>query len=221
MEKKEELVFPNNIRKYIKESFDEKKKLTKIFKDEYLKEEIERYLDSARLQLVLVSGTYSNGDETSAREDFTLDMIKAIFTDDYIVYEDENVILSLGFLIKELNTKYNEITDFYLPIEEYRKLSIKAEESYKEAYNKNGIKGLQTIYHNFDMLLDEDVDIDNLNKISSSRSIQRDLVNIIILNKKGLPLSREPEQTEDNFYTQISEYFEIEKTNKTFKRRYS
>ena len=221
MEKKEEKLFPNNIRNHIKELLGENKKLSKIFKDEYLKEEIERYLDSTRLQLILVSGTYSNDKETSSRENFTLDMIRAIFGDDNIIYEDENVVLSLGFLIRELNTKYNEITDFYLPIEEYRKLSIRAEEAYKEAYNKNGVKGLQTVYNGFDMLIDENVNRDNLNKITNSTSIQRDLINIIILNKRGLPLSECPENTEENLNTQISNAFKKEEKNNTYKRRYN
>lgn len=220
MENKE-AKFPNNIRQHIKEIIGEKMKYDRIFRDEYLKEEIERYLASTRIQMILVSGIYKSDEQTAAREDFTLQMVKSIFYDDNVVYEDENIVLTMAFLIKELNTQFNEIADYYLPIEEYRKLALKAEAVYREKYKQTGIEGLKEVYDNFDVLLDEGVNKENLDKVSTSSNVQRELTNAILLNRRGIHLPEDPEDTEEYFYTQIAKSFEKEEKNNSYKRRYA
>ena len=126
MGNEEILTFPNNIIIYIRELLGEKKKLSRLYNDKFLKEEIERYLGLTLVQLVLVSGVYNDSTDSTKKEDFTLDMIDSIFNDDSVVYQDENIVLTLGFLIRELNTKYGKIDDFYAPIKEYRKLALRA-----------------------------------------------------------------------------------------------
>lgn len=217
MEKIEESIFPNNIKTHIANIIGEKKKYNKIFRDEFIKEEIERYLKATLIQLILVSGVYNDDSDTSKREDFTLDIVDSIFNDDSIIYEDENIRLSLGSLIQNLNTRYDKMKDFYTPIKEYRQLAIRAEEVYKREYDKNGIKGLKTVYDSFDILLDDRVNKDNLDIVSPSKIVQRDLVNMIILNRRGLPIAEIPEQIEDNFYTQMDLSFQKEKKNNQYK----
>ena len=107
--------------------------------------------------------------------------------------------------------------DFYTPIKEYRQLAIRAEEVYKREYDKNGIKGLKTVYDSFDILLDDRVNKDNLDIVSPSKIVQRDLVNMIILKRRGLPIAEIPEQIEDNFYTQMDLSFQKEKKNNQYK----
>ena len=221
MERIEESTFPNNIRNHIKEVVGEKKKYHKIYRDEYLKKEIERYLESTLVQLVLLSGIYNEGPETSKKEDFTLDMVESIFNDDSIIFEDENVKITLAHLIKQLNTKYDKIQDFYAPIKEYRKLAIRAEAVYKREYEKNGIEGLKAVYDSFDVLLNDNVNKDNLEKVSTSKSVQKELVNIIILNRRGLPLSKSPEESEENFYTQMARSFQKEEKNNQYRKLYA
>ena len=221
MERIEESTFPNNIRNHIKEVVGEKKKYHKIYRDEYLKKEIERYLESTLVQLVLLSGTYNESPETSKREDFTLDMVESIFNDDNIIFEDENVKITLAHLIKQLNTKYDKIQDFYAPIKEYRKLAIKAEAVYKREYEKNGVAGLKAVYDSFDVLLDDNVNKDNLEKVSTSKSVQKELVNIIILNRRGLPLSKSPEENESYFYNQMASSFKEEEKNNQYRKIYA
>ncbi len=217
MEKIEESIFPNNIKTHIANIIGEKKKYNKIFRDEFIKEELERYLKTILIQLILVSGVYNDDLDTSKREDFTLDIVDSIFNDDSIIYEDENIRLSIGFLIQRLNTRYDKMKDFYTPIKEYRQLAIRAEEVYKREYDKNGIKGLKTVYDSFDILLDDRVNKDNLDIVSPSKNVQRDLVNMIILNRRGLPIAEIPEQIEDNFYTQMDLSFQKEKKNNQYK----
>jgi len=217
MERIEESVFPSNIKTHIKNIIGEKKKYNKIFRDEFLKEEIERYLKTTLIQLILVSGVYNDDIDTSKREEFTLDMVDSIFNDDNVVYQDENIVLTLGYLIRELNTKYGKIEDFYAPIKEFRQLAIRTEKVYKREYDKNGIKGLKDVYDSFDILLDERVNKGNLDKVSPSKTVQRDLVNMIILNRRGLPIAEIPEQIEDNFYTQMDLSFQKEKKNNQYK----
>ena len=217
MEKIEESIFPNNIKTHIANIIGEKKKYNKIFRDEFIKEEIERYLKATLIQLILVSGVYNDDSDTSKREDFTLDIVDSIFNDDSIIYEDENIRLSLGSLIQNLNTRYDKMKDVYTPIKGYRQLAIRAEEVYKREYDKNGIKGLKTVYDSFDILLDDRVNKDNLDIVSPSKNVQRDLVNMIILNRRGLPIAEIPEQIEDNFYTQMDLSFQKEKKNNQYK----
>ena len=221
MERIEESTFPNNIRNHIKEIVGEKKKYNRIYRDDYLKEEIERYLGATLIQLILVSGIYNNNSITSNREDFTLDMVDSIFNDDNIIYEDENIILTLGQLIRNINTKYNKLEDFYSPIKEYRNLAVKAETVYKREYEKNGVEGLKAVYDSFDVLLDDNVNKDNLEKVSTSKSIQKELVNIIILNRRGLPLSKSPEENEENFYIQMARSFQKEEKNNQYRKLYA
>lgn len=221
MEKIEESTFPNNIRNHIKEVVGEKKKYHKIYRDEYLKKEIERYLESTLVQLVLLSGTYNESPETSKREDFTLDMVDSIFNDDNTIFEDENVKITLAHLIKQLNTKYDKIQDFYATIKEYRKLAVKTEAVYKREYEKNGIEGLKAVYDSFDVLLNDNVNKDNLEKVSTSKSVQKEMVNIIILNRRGLPLSESPEENEVYFYTQMASSFEKEEKNNQYRKVYA
>lgn len=217
MEKNEESVFPSNIKTHIEIIIGEKKKYNNIFRDEFIKEELERYLKTILIQLILVSGVYNDDLDTSKREDFTLDIVDSIFNDDSIIYEDENIRLSIGFLIQRLNTRYDKMKDFYTPIKEYRQLAIRAEEVYKREYDKNGIKGLKAVYDSFDILLDDRVNKDNLDIVSPSKIVQRDLVNMIILNRRGLPIAEIPEQIEDNFYTQMDLSFQKEKKNNQYK----
>lgn len=221
MERIEESTFPNNIRNHIKEVVGEKKKYHKIYRDEYLKKEIERYLESTLVQLVLLSGIYNESPETSKSEDFTLDMVESIFNDDNIIFEDENVKITLAHLIKQLNTKYDKIQDFYAPIKEYRKLAVRAEAVYKREYEKNGVAGLKAVYDSFDVLLDDNVNKDNLEKVSTSKSVQKELVNIIILNRRGLPLSKSPEKNEAYFYTQMANSFKEEEKNNQYRKIYA
>ena len=221
MGNEEILTFPNNIIIYIRELLGEKKKLSRLYNDKFLKEEIERYLGSTLVQLVLVSGVYNDSTDSTKKEDFTLDMIDSIFNDDIVVYQDENVVLTLGFLIRELNTKYGKIDDFYAPIKEYRKLALRAEAVYKKEYNRNGIEGLKAVYDSFDVLLDDTVDKTNLDKVSPSKSVQRDLINMIILNRRGLPLSETPEENEEHFYNQMAKSIQKENRNKHYKTMYT
>ena len=221
MERIEESAFPNNIRNHIKEIVGEKKKYYRIYRDEHLKEEIERYLGETLVQLVLLSGIYNESPETSKREDFTLDMVESIFYDNNIIFEDENIKITLAHLIKHLNTKYDKIQDFYAPIKEYRKLAVKAEAVYKREYEKNRTEGLKAVYDSFDVLLDDNVNKDNLEKVSTSKSVQRELVNIIILNRRGLPLSKSPEENEENFYTQMARSFQKEEKNNQYRKLYA
>ncbi len=221
MGNEEILTFPNNIIIYIRELLGEKKKLSRLYNDKFLKEEIEQYLGSTLVQLVLVSGVYNDSTDSTKKEDFTLDMIDSIFNDDSVVYQDENVVLTLGFLIRELNTKYGKIDDFYAPIKEYRKLALRAEAVYKKEYNRNGIEGLKAVYDSFDVFLDDTVDKTNLDKVSPSKSVQRDLVNMIILNRRGLPLSETPEENEEHFYNQMAKSIQKENRNKHYKTMYT
>ncbi len=221
MGNEEILTFPNNIIIYIRELLGEKKKLSRLYSDKFLKEEIERYLESTLVQLILVSGVYNDSTDSTKKEDFTLDMIDSIFNDDNVVYQDENIVLTLGFLIRELNTKYGKIEDFYAPIKEYRKLALRAEAVYKKEYNRNGIEGLKAVYDSFDVFLDDTVDKTNLDKVSPSKSVQRDLVNTIILNRRGLPLSETPEENEEHFYNQMAKSFQKENRNKHYKTMYT
>ena len=221
MGNEEILTFPNNIIIYIRELLGENKKLSRLYSNKFLKEEIERYLESTLVQLVLVSGVYNDSTDSTKKEDFTLDMIDSIFNDDSVVYQDENIVLTLGFLIRELNTKYGKIEDFYAPIKEYRKLALRAEAVYKKEYNRNGIEGLKAVYDSFDVFLDDTVDKTNLDKVSPSKSVQRDLVDTIILNRRGLPLSETPEENEEHFYNQMAKSFQKENRNKHYKTMYT
>ncbi len=221
MERTEKIMFPQNIRSHIEELIGEDKNISKIYEDTFLKEEIERYLGSARIQLILVSGIYNNGKETSSREDFTMDIIRSIFDDDALIYADSNVRITLGFLIRQLNTEYSEVSDFYLPIEEYRKLALKAEAVYQKEYDQKGTEGLKAVYNNFDILLEDGVNNEFLKKVSHSKDVQRDLANMIILNRRGLPMTESPEEIEDNFYNQMQKSFEKEKKNRKIKRMQS
>ena len=213
--------FPNNIRNHIMEIIGEKKEYNRIYKDKSLQEEIERYLGSTLIQLILVSGVYNDSSDTSKKEEFTLDLVDSVFDDDNVIFEDENLRLTMGYLIRSLNTKYNRIANFYAPIKEFRSVALKAEAVYKKEYDRNGIEGLKAVYDSFDIILDDNtVNKRILDQISPSKTVQRDLINIIILNRRGLHQSETPEQIEDNFYTQMASSFDREKRNNRYRRLY-
>lgn len=106
-------------------------------KEELLKEQFLKYLDSTREQLVIISSKYD--------DNFLNDLINSII-EDRTKIKIGNDYIEIRDILTKYYTKEELINNYFLPyIKTYKHMSDRINILYKEEYEINGLKGIEYI----------------------------------------------------------------------------
>ncbi len=106
-------------------------------KEELLKEQFLKYLDSTREQLVIISSKYDDNFLNDLINSIIADRTKIKIGNDYIEIRD---------ILTKYYTKEELINNYFLPyIKTYKHMSDRINILYKEEYEINGLKGIEYI----------------------------------------------------------------------------
>lgn len=154
-----------------------------IKNDSKIKEKIDNYFKYIRMDIINMSYAYN----LDTNEDFLLDILDSIFSDSELLLNNEKVRVSYKDLLDICGENYKE--DFFInPIKAFKETTQIIDKLYKEAYEANGIKGIEYIYKSLPIVINNKYifNINELSKVTDSQEEELIIINNLLLKTHNI-----------------------------------